>query len=137
MQSDPVTIIPAPVMRDADLFLILKGNRIMTAINSELVPIMIACEGPDFYDKSNTEKAAEHITNIIVSKELGGYTTDTLPTALRGKKAELIQFTNKVMANIGVYHLLQDSSHFQLHAQKSPSLIFPRFRLSSIFIQII
>ena len=124
-------------MRDADLFLILKGNRIMTAINSELVPIMIAGEGPDFYGKSNTEKAAEHITNIIVSKELGGYTTDTLPTALRGKKAELIQFTNKVMANIGGYHLLQDSSHFQVHAQKSPSLIFPRFRLSYIFIQII
>ena len=48
MQSDPVTTIPAPITRDADLFDILKGNRIMTAINAELVPIMIADEGPDF-----------------------------------------------------------------------------------------
>ena len=119
MQSDQVTTIPAPVTRDADVFEVLKGNRIMTAINSDLVSIMIAGEGPDFYDKNNTEKAAKHITNIIASKELGGHTTDTLPTALRGRKVKLIHFTTKVMANIGVYHLLQDSSHFQLHAQKS------------------
>ena len=56
LQSDPVPVSPAPVTRDADLFDILKGNRIMTAINSELVPIMIAGEGPDFYDKNTTEK---------------------------------------------------------------------------------
>ncbi len=111
MQSDPVTTIPAPVTRDADLFDILKGNRIMTAINSELVPIMIAGEGPDFYDKNNTETAAEHITKIIASKELGGYTTDTLPPALRGRKVDLTNFTMKVMANIGGYHWLQTSSH--------------------------
>ena len=99
MQSDPVTIIPAPVTRDADVFEVLKGNRIMTAINSDLVPIMIAGEGPDFYDKNNTETAAEHITKIITSKELGGYTTDTLPQALRGRKVDLTNFTMKVMAN--------------------------------------
>ena len=106
LQSDPSTLIPAPVTRDADPFEILKGNRILTAINSELVPIMIACEGPDFYDKNNTEKAAEHIANIIASKELGGYTTDTLPTALRGRKVELTEFTFKVLRNICVYHFL-------------------------------
>ena len=111
MQSDLVIINPAPVTRDTDLFQILKGKRIMTTINSELVPIMIAVEGPDFYDKNNTETAAEHITNIIASKELGGYTTDTLPTALRGRKVDLTEFTMKVMANICEYHLLQDSSH--------------------------
>ena len=111
MQSDPVTTIPAPVTRDADLFDILKGNRIMTAINSELVLIMIADQGPDFYDKNNTETAAEHITKIIASKELGGYTTDTLPPALRGRKVDLTNFTMKVMANIGGYHWLQTSSH--------------------------
>ncbi len=82
MQSDLVTIILAPVTRDADPFDILKGNRIMTAINSELVQIMIAGEGPDFYDKNNTETAVEHIMKIIASKELGGYTTDTLPPAV-------------------------------------------------------
>ena len=81
MQSEPVATITAPVTREADHFDVLKGNRIMTAINTELVPIMIADEGPDFYDKNNTETAAEHITKIIASKELGGYTTDTLPTA--------------------------------------------------------
>ncbi len=111
MQSDPVTIIPAPVTRDGDLFDILKGNRIMTAINSELVQIMIAGEGPDFYDKNNTEKAAEHITNIIASKELGGYTTDTLPQALRGRKVDMTNFMMKAMTNIGGCHLLQTSSH--------------------------
>jgi hypothetical protein len=33
-----------------------------------------------YFDK-DVDLAAEHITNIIASKELGGYTTDTLPTA--------------------------------------------------------
>ena len=103
MQSDPVTINPAPVTRDADPFDILKGNRIMTAINSELVLIMIATEGLDFYDKNNTEKATDHIANIIATKELE---TDTLPTALRGRKVELTSFTTKVLGNIGVYHFL-------------------------------
>jgi hypothetical protein len=32
----------------------------MKIINSELTPIMIATEGLDFYDKNNTEKAADH-----------------------------------------------------------------------------
>ena len=50
--------------------------------------------------------AAEHITNIIASKELGGYTTDKLPTALRGIKVELTEFTSKVLGNIGVYHFM-------------------------------
>ena len=111
LQSDLILEGPAPVTSDANLFDTLKGNRMMTGINSELVPIMIAGEGLDFYDKNNTEKAAKHITNIIASKELGGYTTDTLPTALCGKKADLTEFTMKVMANIGEYHLLQDPSH--------------------------
>ncbi len=112
LQSDPVPVSPAPVTRDANLFDILKGNRIMTAINSELVPIMIATEGTDFYDKNNTEKAAEHIANIIATKELGGYTTDSLPRALRGRKVELTNFTTKVLGNIGVYHFLLVCSDF-------------------------
>ena len=77
LQSDLILEGQAPVASDANLFDILKGNRMMTVINSELVLIMIACEGPDFYDKNNTETAAEHITNIIASKKLRGYTTDT------------------------------------------------------------
>ena len=106
LQSDLILEGPAPVASDANLFDILKGNRMMTVINSELVPIMIATEGTDFYDKNNTEKAAEHIANIIASKELGGYTTDTLPTALRGRKIELTEFTSKVLENIVVYHFM-------------------------------
>ncbi len=102
LQSDPVPVSPAPVTMDADLFDILKGNRIMTVVNSELVPIMIATEGPDFYDKNNTEKTADHIANIIATKDLGGFSTDTSPTALRGRKVELTSFTTKVLRNIGV-----------------------------------
>ncbi len=64
----------------------------MTVMNSELVPIMIATEGTDFNDKINTEKAADHIANIITTKELGGFTTDTLPWALRGRKVKLTEF---------------------------------------------
>ena len=60
----------------------------MKIINSELVPIMIATEGIDFYDSQNAEKAADHIVNIISAKGLGGFTTDTLPRALRGRKVE-------------------------------------------------
>ena len=37
-------------------------------------------ENLQYFDK-DINLAAEHITNIIASKELWGYTTDTLPTA--------------------------------------------------------
>ena len=37
-------------------------------------------ENLPYFDK-DVDLAVEHITNIIASKELGGYTTDTLPTA--------------------------------------------------------
>jgi hypothetical protein len=67
---------------------------------------MIATEGSDFYDRNHTEKAANHIANIIASKELGGFTTDTLPRALRGRKVEMTNFTTKVLANIGAYPFL-------------------------------
>ncbi len=56
LQSDLVPESQAPVASDANLFDILKGNRMMTVINSELVPIMIATEGTDFYDKKTTPK---------------------------------------------------------------------------------
>ena len=56
LQSDPVPESPAPVTREANLFDILKGNRIMTDINSELVLIMIATEGTDFTVGSIAQK---------------------------------------------------------------------------------
>ncbi len=112
LQYDPVPESPAPVASDANLFDILKGNRMMTGINSESVLIMIATEGTDFYDKNNIEKAAIHIANIIATKELGGFTTDTLPRALRGRKVELTNFTTKVLGNIGVHHFLLFPSDF-------------------------
>ena len=42
---------------------------------------MIATEGTDFYDKNNAEKASDYIQGIIATKELGGFTMDTLPRA--------------------------------------------------------
>ncbi len=78
----------------------------MKVINAELVPIMIATESSDFYDRSHTEKTADHIANIISSKELWGFTTDTLPRALRGRKVEMTNFMIKVLANIGEFHFL-------------------------------
>ncbi len=54
----------------------------MKIINADLVPIMIATEGNDFFDRNHTEKAANHIANIIASHEIGRFTTDTLPRAL-------------------------------------------------------
>ena len=112
LQSDQILEGQAPVASDANLFDILKGNRMMTVINSELVLIMIATEGTDFYDKNNTEKAANDIANIIATKELGGFTTDTLPRALHGRKVELTNFTTKVLGNIGVHHFLLFYSDF-------------------------
>ncbi len=76
----------------------------MRIINAELVPIMIATEGNDFFDRNHTEKAAYHIVSIIASHELWGFTTDTLPRALRGRKVEMTNFTTKVLANIGEFH---------------------------------
>ena len=89
-----------------DIFDLLKGNVIVKGINAELVPIMIATEGTDFYDKNNTEKAADYIANIIAAKELGGFTQETLPQALRGKKVEMTAFSTKVLTTICAYHFL-------------------------------
>ncbi len=73
MSDDAVPESPVPVaVMPNDIFNLLKGNVIMKSINAELVPIMIATEGTDFYDKNHTEKAADHIANIIAAKELGG-----------------------------------------------------------------
>ena len=93
-------------MAPNDIFNLLKGNVIMNSINEELVPIMIATEGTDFCDKNYTEKAADHIANIIAAKELGGFTSDTLPRALRGRKVEMTAFSTKVLNNICAYHFL-------------------------------
>ncbi len=94
---------------DANPFDRLKGNSVLKIINAELVPIMIATEGNDFFDRNHTEKAADHIANIIASHELGGFTTDTLPRALRGRKVDMTNFTTKVLgllANIGEFHFM-------------------------------
>ena len=107
LQDDagPESPVPLAVM-PKDIFDLLKGNVIMKSINAELVRIMIATEGTDFYDKNNTEKAADYIANIIAAQELGGFTSDTLPRALRGRKVEMTAFTTKVLANICAYHFL-------------------------------
>ena len=63
LQSDPVPGSQPPVASDVNIFDVLTGNRIMKVINTELVQIMIATEGMDFYDKQNTEKAEMLGTN--------------------------------------------------------------------------
>ncbi len=78
----------------------------MKAINADLVPFMIATEGPDFFDKNNVEKASDYIENIIAAKEFGGFTTETLPRALRDRKVKTTAFARKVLSNIGAFHFL-------------------------------
>jgi hypothetical protein len=107
LQDDAVPESPVPLaVMPKDIYDLLHGNKVMKAINAELVPIMIATEGTDFYDKNNTEKAADYIANIIADKELGGFTSDTLPRALRGKKVEMTAFSTKVLTTICAYHFL-------------------------------
>jgi len=107
LQDDAVPESPVPLaVMPKDIFDLLQGNRVMKAINAELVPIMIATEGTDFYDKNNTEKAADYIANIITAKEFGGFRSDTLSRALRGKKVEMTAFSTKVLTTICAYHFL-------------------------------
>jgi hypothetical protein len=76
LQDDAVPESPVPLaVMPKDIFDLLQGNQVMKAINAEFDPIMIATEGTDFYDKNNTEKAADYIANIITAKELGGFTS--------------------------------------------------------------
>ncbi len=102
LQADPLPDLPVHKTPEPNLFEVLKGNNIMKVINAELAPIMIATQGPDFFDKNNVEKASDYIANIIAAKELGGFTSDLLPRALRGRKAEMTAYTTKVLQNIGV-----------------------------------
>ena len=55
LQSDPIPGSLPLVTSDVSIFDVLTGNQIMKVINAELVQIMIATEGIDFYDKLNTE----------------------------------------------------------------------------------
>jgi hypothetical protein len=73
---DPVFPVPAefqvpvtPVTSDSNLFNLLTGSCIMKVINTDLVPIMIATEGTDFFDKNNTEKALQ---TSLLRRDLGG-----------------------------------------------------------------
>ena len=107
MQSDPYPGSPVPELPSAaNPFDILRGNSVMKIINTDLVPIMIATAGIDFFDRNHTEKAAYHIASIIASHELWGFTTDTLPRALRGRKVEMTAFSTKVLNTICAYHFL-------------------------------
>ena len=109
LQDDAVPESPVPLaVMPKDIFDLLQGNQVMKAINAEFDPIMIATEGTDFYDKNNTEKAADYMANIITAKEFRGFTSDTLPRALHGKKAEMTAFSTKVLntGTICAYHFL-------------------------------
>ncbi len=102
LQSDPYPGSQVPVAEmpsDANPFDGLKGNYVVRTINAELVLIIIATEGNDFFDRNHTEKAADHIANIIASHELGGFPTDTLPSALCGRKVKMTNFTTKVLVS--------------------------------------
>lgn len=68
LQVDPVPELPVnvtPVANDGNIFNILTGNKIMKIINADLVPIMIATEGIDFFDKNNA--ASSFWTNTAQS----------------------------------------------------------------------
>ena len=107
MQSEPYPGSPVPQLPSAaNPFDKLTGNNVKRIINSDLVPIMIATEGIDFFDRNHTEKAADYSANIIATHELGGFTTDTFPRALRGRKLNMTHFTTKVLANIGEFHFM-------------------------------
>ena len=52
VQSDPYPGSPVPELPSAaNPFDILRENSVMKIINADLVPIMIATEGLDFYDR--------------------------------------------------------------------------------------
>lgn len=103
----PISPTISPPAIQGTLTQALKSNRAMRTINAELVPLMIALEGPDFYDKGVAEQAAEYISDIIMAKQLGGFTSDTWPRYIHGKKVELMEFTSKVLENIGKYPFIQ------------------------------
>ena len=68
LQDDAVPESPVPLaVMPKDIFDLLKGNVIMKSINAELVPIMIATEGTDFYDKNHTKKLQ---TTLRISSQL-------------------------------------------------------------------
>jgi len=107
VQSEPYPGSPVPQLPSAaNPFDKLTGNNVKRIINSDLVPIMIATEGLDFYDRNHTEKAADYIANIITTLELGGFTTDTFPREIRGRKIELTQFTTNILQTIGELHVM-------------------------------
>ena len=93
---------PAPsAVSTENPFAPLESNVPMKTINSKLVPCLIAKEGYNFADRDNIETATEMIANIIVCKELNGYTAKTFTLAIEGKKVEQTKFTKHVLKTIG------------------------------------
>ena len=100
----------------------LQQNVPMKAINTELVPWLIAKEGFNFADRDNVETVTEMLTKVIIGKELNGYTAKTFAQSIEGKRVEQAKFSKHVLKTVGKRLFCSSrflvSSHFCFLQQK-------------------
>jgi hypothetical protein len=82
-------------------FAILKTHPTMAAINSAIVPWLIAEYGIYYFDWDNVDTATHMIAQVITSQQLGGYTERTFPEAIDGHRVEQVAFTKLVLRTAG------------------------------------
>ena len=74
----------------------------MRIINSWMCPWLIAVYGKYFADTDNCSVVMEMLKNAIITNEIGGFTAETLPKFLVGKRMEMIAFTKFVLRTVGI-----------------------------------
>ena len=82
-------------------FACLKTHPTMAAINSAIIPWLIAEYGIYYFDWDNADTATLMIAHVITSQQLGGYTERTFPEAIDGHRVEQVAFTKFVLRTAG------------------------------------
>ena len=81
----------------------LRTHDNMRIINSWMCPWLIAMYGKHFADIDNSDVAMEMLKEVIMKNEIGGFTEESLPEFLVGKRMEMLAFTKFVLRTVGIF----------------------------------
>ena len=92
----------------------LRTHDNMRIINSWMCPWLIAMYGKHFADIDNSDTAMEMLKEVVMKNEIGGFTAESFPEFLVGRRMEMLAFTKFVLRTVGNFIFL-----ISLHIVKS------------------